>query len=71
MGYRATRIGFNFFPNPEHSWYLEGFGGCGLELLHLHVATDAYLPKLIEGTRGRLYSSELALKNEYLSKSDF
>ena len=38
MGYRATRIGFNFFPNPEHSWYLEGFGGCGLELLHLHVA---------------------------------
>ena len=47
MGYRATRIGFNFFPNPEHSWYLEGFGGCGLELLHLHVA---HLPKEIERT---------------------
>ena len=71
MGYRATRIGFDFFPNPEqHCWYLEGFGDVAWSYSTCTLL-DAYLPKVIEGTRGRLYSSELALKNEYLSKIDF
>ena len=70
MGYRATRIGFNFFRIPNITGILKGLGDVAWSYSTCTLL-DAYLPKVIEGTRGRLYSSELALKNEYLSKIDF
>ena len=63
-------LGLIFFRIPNIAGILKGLGDVAWSY-SICTLLDAYLPKVIEGTRGGLYSSELALKNEYLSKIDF